>query len=139
MSTNESSANLPSLEHERDETVKLVLDRLIFIVCASVLCWCAIGGILFSTSFPSLAPAVEGKPLEGPVLLSVRLGAAILIAHFVSVVLVQLFAPIVHQEFFIRSQVQVPLQVATTQGVKAERGDSPNSIFQRSAMKNPAA
>lgn len=35
--------------------------------------------------------------------------------------LVQLFAPILHQEIFIRSQAQVSLQVAATRGVKAER------------------
>lgn len=78
--------------YPHEDSVKLIVTRLLWIGTISIISWLAIGAIVFLTQFPPTGQR-QGLGIHETHILSVRFAAAILIAHFVSVVVVQVFAP----------------------------------------------
>jgi hypothetical protein len=91
-----SSTNSPSsiqdFDQLREDTVRIVLQRLIFISSAVFFFWFVFTMILHFTSFPVLQASREGQTAPAPSMLSVRIAAGFLITHFISMLFVQSFA-----------------------------------------------
>lgn len=85
-----STAN--AIETAREETVRLVIVRLLWIASVTIFAWCVIAAMVYLTPFPAMPVDSEAEPAATPIL-SIRFAGAILIAHFVSVLVVQVLAP----------------------------------------------
>jgi hypothetical protein len=83
--------NADNLHHE--ETVKLIITRLMWIATTTIASWITVGLIAYLTHFPVPADRPDSLNAHQPHMLSIRFVAAILIAHLVSVMTVQIFAP----------------------------------------------
>lgn len=77
-----------------EDTVQLVITRLLWVALNTIAAWIIVGAIAFFTQFPPLGQRQEGLGInQTHNLLSVRFSALILIAHIVSVLSVQILAP----------------------------------------------
>jgi len=92
-SATESNTSVQNVEDHREDSVRVIMQRLLFILGTSAFCWAVLGVIIYTTSFPAMTPVQEGQIPPGPELLSIRVAAGILISHFVSVLAVQILAP----------------------------------------------
>ncbi len=79
--------------YPHEDTVQLIIGRLAWIATTSIVFWIMVCTIAFFTQFPPPGQKQEGLGIHEPHILSVRFAAAILISHFLSVVVVQVFAP----------------------------------------------
>jgi hypothetical protein len=91
-STANPRSNIQDLDIEQEDSVRVIIQRLVFISGVSILFWLAFNVFLYTTPFPALPPIQDGQPPEAPAILSVRVGAGILIVHYLSVLCTQTFA-----------------------------------------------
>lgn len=91
-----SSTNAPpsiqNFADRQEDTVRVIIQRLLFISSAVIFSWFVLAMILHFTSFPALQPPSDGQPSQGPAMLSVRIGAGLLITHYLVTTFVQMFA-----------------------------------------------
>lgn len=107
MSTATDSSPKFSSETDTDDLIRSIVNRLLFVVGATLFCWLILAIVIYTTSFPVLPSPVEGQPPEAASMLSVRFAAGILITHFVSTFCIQTFAPasIVRERLFSNSML----------------------------------
>ncbi|MDZ4834638.1 MAG: hypothetical protein SGJ27_12740 [Candidatus Melainabacteria bacterium] len=80
-----------NIEHE--DTAKLIIGRLLWIAVTTIASWVVVGVLIHFTHFPAYPRKLDELGIYQSPILSVQFAAAILIAHFVSVFVVQIFAP----------------------------------------------
>jgi hypothetical protein len=79
--------------YPHEDNVRLVLARLFRIAATTIVSFIIVGAIVSLTQFPPAGQRQEGLGIHETHILSVQFAAAILIAHYVSVLMVQIFAP----------------------------------------------
>lgn len=79
--------------YPHEDSVQLVVARLLWIATTTIGFWIVVGTIAFFTQFPPIEQKQEGLGIHEAHILSVQFAAALLIAHFLSVIAVQVFAP----------------------------------------------
>lgn len=91
-SSTNATTDIQTFEDQREDTVRVIVQRLMFISSTEIFCWVVFVVFLHFMRFPVLQPNVEGQPIEGPDMLSVRLAANLLLTQFVSQLFIQAFA-----------------------------------------------
>lgn len=79
--------------YPHEDSVQLIISRLVWIATTSIVFWIVVCTIACFTQFPPIGEKHEGLGLHEPHILSVQFAAAILISHFLAIVTVQVFAP----------------------------------------------